>query len=125
MRSQAVIGAVLLLCALVHLLPASGVVGGAQLVALYGPAAAEPGLALLLRHRALGFGLLALLCVAAAWQPAWRLPVLLLALGSVGGFLLLAGAPGALSPALARVFWVDVALLPLLLAALWLQLRAP
>jgi hypothetical protein len=47
---------------------------------------------------------------------------LAVALGSVAGFLLLAGAPALLSPALRTVYWVDAALLPLLLAALALHL---
>lgn len=123
MRNGVVVAA-LLLAGLVHLLPAGGVLGGATLVRLYGEAAAAPGLQLLLRHRALLFGLLALFCLASIAWPVWRLPALLLAVASVAGFLLLAGAPGALSPALQRVFWVDAALLPLLLGALALQ-RGP
>ncbi len=123
MRHGLVVAA-LLLAGLVHLLPASGVLGGATLVKLYGEGASDPGLQLLLRHRALLFGLLALFCLASIALPAWRLPALLLAVASVAGFLLLAGAPGALSPALQRVFWVDAALLPLLLVALALQ-RGP
>jgi hypothetical protein len=115
---QAVVVVALVLAGLVHLLPASGVTGGERLVQLYGPAAAEPALQLLLRHRALLFGLLALLCLAAVVHPAWRLAALCLAIGSVAGFLLLAGSPAGLAPALQRVFWVDAALLPLLVAAL-------
>jgi hypothetical protein len=118
---QAVVVAALLLAGLVHLLPASGVLGGERLVQLYGPAAADPALQLLLRHRALLFGLLALLCLAAIGQPTWRMSALCLATGSVAGYLLLAGPPAELVPALRRVFWVDAALLPLLLAALMLQ----
>ncbi len=120
MRNGLVVTA-LLLAGLVHLLPASGVLGGSQLVQLYGQAAADPALQLLLRHRALLFGLLALLCLASLALPDWRLPALLLATASVAGFLLLAGAPSLLTPALRRVFWVDALLLPLLLAALTLQ----
>lgn len=122
--ASAFVAAALGLCGLVHLLPLGGVLGAAPLVALYGAAAGEPGVALLLRHRALGFGTLALFCLAAAWHPPWRLPALGLALASVAGFLLLAGAPGGLGEALRRVYWVDALLLPLLLAALALQLRA-
>ncbi|MFO1496689.1 MAG: hypothetical protein U1F26_18760 [Lysobacterales bacterium] len=122
MRTAWIVGA-LLLSAVVHALPATGVLGGPALERLYGPAAADPTWALLLRHRALLFALVALSCVAAIGIPGWRLPVLLLAVGSVTGFLLLAGAPSALPAVLHKVYWIDAALLPVLALALWLQLR--
>jgi hypothetical protein len=111
----------LTLSAAVHLLPASGLFSSAQLTALYGPAAADTSVQLLLKHRALLFGLLALLCAAAVVWPSLRGVALVLACGSVAGFLLLAGRPDSLTPALQRVFWVDAALLPVLLLALVLH----
>ena len=72
---------------------------------------------LLMRHRALLFGLLGALLAAAAFKPAWQGLALLAAWGSVLGFVLL--APTTLLPALQRVWWIDVALLPLLALASW------
>lgn len=114
------ISAVLLVVGLVHLLPVLGMLGAARLEALYGLRIEEPNLLLLMRHRALLFGLLGALLVAAAFRPAWQGLALLAAWGSVLGFVLL--APTGLLPALQRVWWIDVALLPLLAAASWAYL---
>lgn len=111
------VSAVLLLVAAVHLLPLLGVLGTARLHQLYGLHMAEPNLLLLMRHRALLFGLLGALLVAAAFKPAWQGLALLSAWGSVLGFVLL--APPGLLPALQRVWWIDLALLPLLALATW------
>lgn len=111
------ISAVLLVLAAVHLLPLLGVLGTARLQQLYGLHIAEPNLLLLMRHRALLFGLLGALLAAAAFKPAWQGLALMAAWGSVLGFVLL--APSALLPALQRVWWIDVALLPLLALASW------
>ncbi|RZI92273.1 MAG: phosphopantetheine adenylyltransferase, partial [Rubrivivax sp.] len=66
----------LALVALLHALPLAGVLGAAKLSVLYGVDAREPGLELLLRHRAVLFGLLAAFLAWAAWQPALRGPAL-------------------------------------------------
>jgi hypothetical protein len=123
MNRAHVLSAVLLLTGLVHLLPVLGVLGAARLEQLYGLRMDEPNLLLLMRHRALLFGLLGLLLVAAAFRPAWQGLALLAAWGSVLGFVLL--APPELLPAIQRVWWIDVALLPLLALASWAYFTAP
>jgi len=107
----------LVLVALLHALPLAGVLGAARLSALYGVDARDPALELLLRHRAVLFGLLAAFLAWAAWQPALRGAGLLAGLVSVASFLLLAVPAGTLSPALVTVVKLDVAALILLLAA--------
>jgi hypothetical protein len=120
----ALISTALAAAGLVHLLPAFGLLGSEALARLYGLRIEEPGLLLLMRHRALLFGLLGGALLAASLRPAWQGPALLAALVAVGGFLLLAGAPSALAPALQRVFWIDAGLFGLLLlAALAYRLR--
>ncbi|MFY8016778.1 MAG: phosphopantetheine adenylyltransferase, partial [Inhella sp.] len=81
MNRAHVLSAVLLLTGLVHLLPVLGVLGAARLEQLYGLRMDEPNLLLLMRHRALLFGLLGLLLVAAAFRPAWQGLALLAAWG--------------------------------------------
>lgn len=117
MSRQTLVSAVLLLAGAVHLLPLLGVLGTPHLEQLYGLRIEEPNLLLLMRHRALLFGLLGALLVAAAFRPAWQGLALTAAWGSVLGFVLL--APPGLLPALHRVWWIDVALLPLLALASW------
>lgn len=78
------------LVALLHALPLAGVLGAARLSTLYGIDVADPNLALLLRHRAVLFGLLA---------------------------ALLAALEGPLNGAVMSVVWLDIAALILLLAA--------
>jgi len=107
----------LALVALLHALPLAGVLGAARLSTLYGVDARDPALELLLRHRAVLFGLLAAFLAWAAWQPALRGAGLLAGLVSVASFLLLAVPAGTLSPALVTVVKLDVAALILLLAA--------
>ncbi len=112
---QHLVSACLLLVALIHLLPVVGVLGGPRLERLYGVDVREPNLALLLRHRAVLFGLLGVGLCAAALQPALHGLGLGAGLVSVLSFLVLAGRPGSLNPPLRRVFSVDLAALALLL----------
>ena len=107
----------LVFVALLHALPLAGVLGAARLSALYGVDARDPALELLLRHRAVLFGLLAAFLAWAAWQPALRGLGLIAGLVSVASFLVLALPAGPLAPALATVVKLDVAALILLLAA--------
>jgi hypothetical protein len=115
MSGQTLICAVLLIVGVVHLLPAIGLLGAPRLEQLYGLRFDEPHLLLLMRHRALLFGLLGALFVAAAFVPAWQGLALFAACASVLGFVLL--APAGLLPPLQRVWWIDVGLLPLLALA--------
>jgi len=112
-----IVPAVLLLVALLHALPLAGVLGGARLLALYAVDAHDPNLALLLRHRAVLFGLLAAGLAGAALRPALHGAGLVAGLASVGAFLLLARLEGPLNAALATVVRLDIVALILLLAA--------
>ena len=107
----------LALVALLHALPLAGVLGATRLSALYGVDASDSALELLLRHRAVLFGLLAAFLAWAAWQPALRGLGLIAGVVSVASFLLLALQAGPLSSALGTVFKLDALALTLLLAA--------
>ena len=121
MKGPGLTRAVLLVVGAVHLMPLLGVLGAPRLEQLYQVRIEDPNLLLLMRHRALLFGLLAALFAAAALRPRWQGVALLAAWGSVAGFVLL--APPDLSPSLRRVWWIDVALLPLLALATWAHWR--
>jgi hypothetical protein len=115
----------LALAGVIHLLPLSGLFGAPMLERLYGIALEDPAIVLLLRHRALLFGLLGAGLVIAIVRRAWRGPTIVAGLVSTGVFLLLAW-PLPLGAALQRVVGADVAaLLGLVLAAVLLPRRAP
>jgi hypothetical protein len=105
------------LAGLVHLLPLPGLLGADWLARLYAVPIDDDRLLLLLRHRALLFGLLGALLIGAAWRSALRPPALLAGLVSTVGFLLLAGDPSGLGDALWRVWIADLLALAALLLA--------
>ena len=112
---------------LINLYPLVGVLGAKQLESLYGVDVAAPDLALLLRHRAVLFGLLGALLLAATWRPRLRALATGAGLVSMLAFVVLALPLGAHGPAVVRVAWADL-LASLLLACgalLARQARAP
>jgi len=121
------VSAMLLLVAVIHLLPLSGVLGAERLAALYGLPFDEPNLAILMRHRAVLFGLLGLFLVYAAFQPTLQALAFVAAFASVGSFLWLAGSASGVNPQLGRVVTADwVALVCLAVggaALLYLRMR--
>ncbi len=92
----------------IHLLPLVGVLGAERLSALYGVAFTEPNLVILMRHRAVLFGLLGGYLLYAAFLPAHQRLALVAAWISVASFLYLALTTGGYSAAIARVVWADV-----------------
>jgi hypothetical protein len=92
---------------LIHLLPLSGVLGADALARLYGLDFSEPNLEILMRHRAVLFGLLGALLVAAGFRPALRTVALWAGFASVLSFLGLAWAVGDYGAAVARVVAAD------------------
>lgn len=108
------ISATLIALGLIHLLPLSGVLGSERLAALYGISAVDPTLIILLRHRAVLFGLLGVFMILAAFRPAlWNL-ALAAAFISVASFVGLAWLVGGYNAHIARVVAVDLAALVLL-----------
>ena len=92
---------------IIHLLPITGVAGAERLTALYGIALADPDLVLLLRHRAVLFGILGSYVLIAAFVPALQLSALVMALVSVVSFLALALSGDAVSPGIGRIVTAD------------------
>jgi hypothetical protein len=110
--------ATLVAAGLIHLLPLAGVLGADKLAALYGIPIAGPDLAILMRHRAVLFGLIGVFCLAAAFHEPLRWAALLMALASVLAFLALAWGTGGYNGAIARVVTADVIAAVLLLAGI-------
>ena len=102
------ISAMLIIVGIIHLLPLSGAIGSDRLAALYGLSFDEPNLAILMRHRAVLFGLLGLFLIFAAFQPAYQLLAFIAGMISVVSFLWLAWSVGGYNPQIARVFTADI-----------------
>lgn len=108
----------LLVAAVIHLLPLSGAFGTGRLTTLYGVDFSEPNLAILMRHRAVLFGLLGVFLVYAAFRPALQPIALVAGLVSVVSFLWLAWSVGGYNALVGRVVAADVvALVSLLVGA--------
>ena len=108
----------LLLVALIHLLPLSGVLGSERLSAQYGISFDEPNIEILMRHRAVLFGLLGVFLLYAAFHKRLHLTALAVGAVSVMSFLTIAKSVGGYNSEIARVFVVDMVALVCLVLGL-------
>lgn len=120
-----VVPVVLLLVAALHLLPLLGVLGAHRLAGLYGVAVQDANLEILLRHRAVLFGLLAAFLGYAAVHRHLHTLALVAGTVSVMSFLLLAWSVGQYNTALSTVVKADLLALALLVLAACVHLHAP
>ncbi|MBD9392421.1 phosphopantetheine adenylyltransferase [Acidovorax sp. ACV01] len=120
-----VVPVVLVLVAVVHALPLVGVLGAGKLAQLYGTPVQDAGVELLLRHRAVLFGLLAAFMGYAATRAELHRLALVAGQVSVVSFLLLSWLQrgSGLSAPLVMVVRVDGVALALLVVALAVHLR--
>ena len=102
------VSAMLIIVAIIHLLPLSGVISSERLTALYGLNFSEPNLEILMRHRAVLFGILGVFFLVAAFQPQLQITAFAIGFVSVVSFLWLAWAVGGYNAQIARVFMADV-----------------
>lgn len=113
-----VVTAALLLAALIHLVPLAGVLGADTLATLYGLDFSEPNLSILMRHRAVLFGLLGVFLMVAAFRRSLQPAAVVSGLVSVVSFLLIAWTTGGYNPQVRGIVLGDlVALVALLVAA--------
>lgn len=98
----------LIVVGVIHVIPLSGVLGVGRLNSLYGINITDPDLSILMRHRAVLFGLLGLFCIYAAIKPPLYFIALTAGAVSVGSFLYLAYATGGYNEELRRVFVADL-----------------
>lgn len=116
------LAAALILAGVINTLPLMGVLGAERLQALYAMPFEDANLRILMRHRAVLFGLLGGAMIAAAFIPHWRAPLAIAGLVSMVSFIVLAQLEGGGNAAIRRVVVADViAIVPLLAALLWSQ----
>jgi len=124
MLSKYIVATALVIVGVIHLLPLSGAVGSARLATLYGIPFDEPNLAILMRHRAVLFGLLGLFFVYAAFRPSLQVLALFTGFASVISFLWLAYSTGQYNKQVATVLVADViALVCLIIGAVAFFMR--
>ena len=105
--NKIVVALLYLVPAVIHLIPLVGLLGPAQLQSLYGLEFSEPSLQVLMRHRAVLFGLLGALLAAAAFRPSLRPLALVGGFASVLSFFALAYGIGGANAQVMRVAAVD------------------
>ena len=118
------VAAVLGVAAAIHVLPSVGVIGEGTLSRLYGADVADPNVVLLLRHRAVLFGLLGVGLAVAALRRAWHAVALAVALVSTATFIALAWATPGRTAQIDRVVLVDVVVVVLLAIAMVIRVRS-
>lgn len=114
---EKVVTGLLVLVGIIHLLPVSGVLGVERLAALYGLSLGEPNIEILMRHRAILFGLLGLFLLYAAFQPSLQLMAIVAGLVSVVSFIAIAWSVGGYNEAIRKVVIADIIATIALIAA--------
>jgi hypothetical protein len=109
----------LVIVGVIHVLPLSGVLSAEQLTALYGLSFQEPNLEILMRHRAVLFGLLGVFLIYAAFKPTLQPLAFIAGFISILSFIGLAWSVGDYNEAVQKVVVADVvAIVSLVLAVL-------
>ena len=116
--TNAVIAGAFLIVAAIHLIPLIGVLGSEKLNQLYGLSIADPNIEILMRHRAVLFGILGCLFGTAAFKRLLRPYALLAGFLSVVSFLVLTRIISDYGEGIQKIVIADyVALVALVLAA--------
>jgi hypothetical protein len=102
------VSAMLVIVAIIHLLPVVGVLGVDRLETLYGVAVDEPNLAILMRHRAVLFGLVGGLIMVAAFSPKYQPFAFVAGFVSVLSFFALVWSVRDRNEQIQRVLVVDI-----------------
>jgi hypothetical protein len=107
----------LIIAGVAHLLPLAGVLGVERLSGMYGVPIASHDIEILMRHRAVLFGLLGLFLAGAAFKSEWRGPAFVAGGASMMSFIWLAWAVGGFNDAVRRIVLIDATALAVLSAA--------
>ena len=112
--NEVFLSGILILLGVIHVLPMAGLLGKERLSGLYAVSIADANIEILLRHRALLFGLLGAFFIYSAFRPDLQGLALAAAFLSLTSFVALALAIGGYNKNLSRVMAVDLGALALL-----------
>lgn len=118
-----IICVLLILVGIINFLPLMGLLSVDRLQALYGISATEPNVQILMRHRAILFGLVGGFIIYAAFNPGFQPIAMIMAFISMAGYIVLCLQIGGFNELLRKILWVDVVGLLLLAAAFVLFLK--
>ena len=105
---ERIITGLMLVVAVIHLLPISGFFGVEQLASLYEIKIIDGNLEILMRHRAILFGILGGFLAYAAFTPAIQPIAFLAAFISVASFFFLSFSVGEFNDAIRKVVIADI-----------------
>ncbi len=105
---ERLITGLMLVVAVIHLLPISGFFGVERLASLYEIEITDGNLEILMRHRAILFGILGVFLAYAAFTPAVQPIAFLAAFISVASFFFLSFSVGEFNDAIRRVVIADI-----------------
>jgi len=97
---QKAIAGLIVVVGVIQVLPVIGVLGADRLSALYGLSFDEPNISILMRHRAVLFGLLGSFLIYAAFRPALRVLAFVAGFVSVVSFIVIAWSVGGFNNAI-------------------------
>jgi hypothetical protein len=119
-----IIAIALVIVGVILALPVIGVVDAAALSRLYGVAFDDPNVVILMRHRAVMFGLVGAFVIVAAFRPELRPLAFAAALIAAGTFLWIALSTGGYNAQLRTVVIADVIAIVLTVVAIALHLAS-
>jgi len=106
--AEKIITGLLLIVAIIHILPVSGFTGVARLEALYGVAISGSDLEILMRHRAMLFGILGVFFAYAAFTPSMQPLAFIAAFATIFSFFYLAATVEGYNAAIQKVVLADI-----------------
>ena len=106
--TERVITGLMLIVAIIHLLPLVGVLGVERINALYATSISDPTLEILMRHRAVMFGILGGIFAYAAFIPSVQPLAFFAAVVSVASFFWLVFSVGNPTGALTSIVVADI-----------------
>ena len=118
---QLFIKVMLIAAGIIHVLPVPGVISAAHLERLYGLPFNEPNLVILMRHRAVIFGLLGVFLIYAAFRNDLVWIAMVGGIVSAAAFIWLAWSAGSYNDAIARIVIADVVAIACLAVAVVCQ----
>lgn len=123
MHERVIIAGLMLVIAVIHLLPISGLFGTERLMALYGVEVVDSNSEILMRHRAVLLGLLGAFFAYAAFLPAVQPIAFVAAFISVASFFWLCFSVGEFNDEIRRVVIADIVASLSLIVAVFLFVK--